>query len=977
MSQTDRAILTGTATDSTGSAVPNATVTALAIATGQSRTAITTGAGAYTISALPVGFYTMTFTAPGLEKVEVQRFELQVGQTRTIDAVLSVAGVQSQVQVTADAPLAQTSAAVGGVIAGEQIQNLPVNGRNWNSLAVLTPGAIDTGVDDQKSIRFAGRATDDNNYRFDGVDATGIQNQGQRTSARLQISTEAIAEFRATATLYTAETGGTAGGQVEVVSKTGTNALHGSLFEFFRNDIFDARSFDSKRSTLPPFRLNQFGGSLGGAIIKNRTFYFLNYEGFRQVLGQTLTGVVPSPEYRARTLAVSPALKPILDAFPAGNIPTGNRDVYTWFGNGRQTATEDAGLFRLDHSFNEKTTGFLRFNMDSGVADSPLGGNGFLKDRIGTTIKPYNAIASVQHIFSPNILNDAKVGFNRSDFLTVNESVLPFAVTIPSFSTLNNSIQKVAASNSYSFLDNASFVFGRHTIKAGVEIRRVQINQSATAADDLTVAYNSAADFTNNIASSAVLNAVVPITGLRKTSVFGYVQDEFKLRPNLTFNVGLRYEYFGVFSEVNNHYVAFDPKSCAGGFCPAGSDFYFPDLGDFEPRVSVAWSPEALHGKTVIRSGYGIYYGEAQLGDLNAPVNNIAVRESLTSSGTPGLSYPVDRFLATATNSLTPRGLDRHRKNQNVQSWGLSVQQELVKDTVFEAGYLGSKGTHLFTRSGVNLVNPVTGLRQFPALGQVDYKTSDSNSTFHALQLQLRRNFNRGFLVSANYQWSHSINDGAVGGGEALAPENLNCRACDRGSSDQDIRQNLTASVVWELPVGRGKQLLNGAGGFWGTLVSGWELSGLGVARTGRPVNIVVTRRAGDLPDQNNANQRPDYVYSVLPNPDHQTVQRYLNLTAYAVPAKGTWGNLGKNTARGPGLWQVDPALSKRTRLREGLDLQFRAEIFNVFNRAQYGDPVNNISNTTQFGTIVAPVNTGATGSGTPRQIQLMLRVSF
>ena len=421
-------------------------------------------------------------------------------------------------QVTAEAPLAQTSAAVGGVIAGEQIQNLPVNGRNWNSLAVLTPGAVDTGVDDQKSIRFAGRATDDNNYRFDGVDATGIQNQGQRTSARLQISTEAIAEFRATATLYTAETGGSAGGQVEVVSKTGTNALHGSLFEFFRNNVFDARSFDSKSSSLPPFRLNQFGGSLGGAILKNRTFYFVNYEGFRQVLGQTLTGVVPSPAYRARTLAASPALKPILDAYPAGNLPTSNADVYTYFGTGRQTATEDAGLFRLDHSFTDKTTGFLRFNMDSGIADAPIGGNGFLADRIGTTIKPYNAIASLEHIFSPSVLNDAKVGFNRSDFLTVNESVLPFAVTVPTFSTLNNSIQKIAVSNSFSFLDNATFVFGRHTLKAGVEIRRVQINQSATATNDLTVAYASAADFTNNVASSVVLNAAVPITGLRKTS---------------------------------------------------------------------------------------------------------------------------------------------------------------------------------------------------------------------------------------------------------------------------------------------------------------------------------------------------------------------------------------------------------------------------------------------------------------------------
>jgi hypothetical protein len=717
--------------------------------------------------------------------------------------------------------------------------------------------------------------------------------------------------------------------------------------------------------------LNQFGGSIGGAIVKNRTFYFVNYEGFRQVLGQPLTGLVPSASYRAQVLAVSPALKPILDAYPAGTAATSDPNVNTWYGSGRQTGSEDAGLARVDHRFDDKTNGFLRFNMDSGVADAPNGGNGFLRDRLGTTIKPYNAILSLQRVISPSMLNDAKVGFNRSDFFTGQESVLPYAVTDPSFTTLTNSIQKIAVSNSFSFVDNFTWVFGRHTLKAGVEIRRVQINQSATASNDLTVAYASASDFIKNAASSVLLNATVPITGLRKTSEFGFVQDEFKLRPNLTLNLGLRYEYFSQFHEVNNHYLVFDNKSCPAGFCPPGSAFYFADPYDFAPRIALAWSPRGMHGKTVIRSGYGVYYGEAQLGDLNAPVNNIAVRLALTSAGTPGLSFPVDSFLATTTNSLTPRGLDRHRKNQMVQSWGLSVQREFLPETVFEAGYLGTKGTHLFTRSDTNLVDPVTGLRQFPALGLVDYKTSDSNSTFHALQLQLRRNFHYGFLVTANYQWSHSINDGSVGGGEALAPENINCRACDRGSSDQDIRQYFASSAVWQIPYARGLH------GVARKAFDGWELSGIGSARSGRPVNLMVTRKVTDLPDQNNANQRPDYVYGAATTPSHQTVGDWLNLSAYAVPTKGKWGNVGKNTARGPGLWQMDPALTRRMRLTERFALDFRAEMFNVLNRAQYGDPVASISNAVQFGRIVAPVNTGSTGSGTPRQMQFMLRLSY
>lgn len=976
--QADRAAITGTVLDGSGQVVAGAKMTVESRATGFRRSVDTTAAGTYTITALQPGLYFAEFAAPGFSTQRVEEFELQVGQTRTIDAKLTVAAVNTTVEVVAEAPLAETSAAVTGVIAGSQIQNLPVNGRSWASLMSLVPGAVDTGTNDQRSVRFAGRGIDDANYRFDGVDATGIQNSAQRVATRLQVSTEAIAEFRASAALYTAESGGTDGGQVEIVSKTGTNQFHGSVFEFLRNSYFDARSFDARTSSPPAFRLNQFGGSVGGPVITDRTFFFAAYEGLRQSLGQPLSGVVPSAAFRAAALAKSPALATILNAYPVGSSHTKDPNVDNWFGSGKQTLNADSGLFRVDHRINDKLNLFLRMSGDGEIGDVPIGGNGFLQDRAGTTIYPWNAAIGIQQIFSPTMLNDAKIGFNRSNFYTNNETVLPFAVTVPSFSTLNNYLSKVAVSNSFSFVDNFSKVLGRHTLKAGIEIKRIQVNQSATASDDLTVAYASAADFINNVVSSAVLNATVPVLGLRKTNYFSYVQDEFKVLPNLTLNVGLRYEYFGVFHEVLGRGIPFDPKTCGPtGFCAPGAEFYHPDPLDFSPRVSIAWAPKYFKGKTVIRTGYGNYYGEAQLGDLNAPINNVATRLSLTSSSAPGLAYPVAPFLATATNSLTPRGLDRNRVNQNVAQWGLSVQQEVAADTVFEAGYLGTKGTHIFTRSYVNEVNPLTNTRPFPTLGLVDYKTSDSNSEFNALQLSLKRNFHKGFLLVANYEWAHSINDGAVGGGEALAPQNVNCRACDRGSSDQDIRQVLTTSAVWNLPFGRGKSLLGNVHGFFGELVSGWELSGIGTARTGRPVNILVTRKTTDLLDQNNASQRPNYVAGqpiYLPN---QTVQGWLNPAAFATPAKGAWGNLGKNAARGPGLWQVDPALTKSFHITERFSTTFRAEAFNIFNRAMYGDPVNNISNTAQFGTITGPINTGATGSGTPRQFQFMLRLNY
>ena len=970
--QTDRATVTGTILDPAGSVVPNASIDILSVATGQHRTTHSTERGVYNIPALPIGTYRMEVSAHGFATEHLDQITLQVGQTQTINVHLQIVATRSTVNVEGESPLVESTAAVGGVVSGSQVQNLPLNGRDWSGLMSLVPGAIDTGTNNQNSVRFAGRGLDDNNFRFDGVDATGIQNQEQRTSVRLQMSTEAIAEFRANSGLYTAESGGSPGGQVDIVSKVGTNQIHGSAFEFLRNSFFDARSFDTRTSSPPPFRLNQFGASIGGPILKDRTFYFLNFEALRQTLGQSLTGVVPSASFRAATLAKSPALKPILDAFPAGMAPTGNPNVDAWFGSGSQTVDETSGLARIDHKINDKTFAFIRFNTDFANLDSPLGGNGgFLLDRLATNVKPTNAIISVQRIISPTALNDFKIGFNRSDWGTNNETNLPYQISVPNFTTLNNYLGQSAVSNSFDILDNFSRTINQHTIKAGVEIRRVQINQSAGLRDDLRISYSSLAGFQNNQASSVTLAAALPVLGLRKTSEYGYIQDEWRPRPNLTVNLGLRYEYYGAFSEVRNRAQVLDPRSCPnGGFCPPGSDFYFPDSHGLASRIAVAWSPTVFHGKTVIRTGYGNFYGEGQLGDLNAPINNEATRLSLTNTFTPGLSFPVQPFLATASNSATPRGLDRYHRNQNVAEWGFSVQHELDPGTVMEVGYLGSKGTHLFERTYVNLVDPLTGTRPDPALGQVDYKTADANSTFHALQVSFRRNLRAGILVSANYQWSHSINDGSVGGGESVAAQNIGCRACDRASSDQDIRHVFTSSFVWKMPAPHWN-------GFAGTFFRGWELSGIGTARTGRPVTILVTRPPSALPDQNNVNQRPNYVFGIPQLVAVQTPQAWLNPAAYAIPAAGTWGNLGRNTARGPSLWQVDPALTKRTPINDRFSIDFRVEAFNVFNRAQYGDPINNFSNTAQFGSITSPFNTGATGSGTPRQIQFMLRMNY
>lgn len=967
--QVDRAVLTGTITDRSAGRIADATVTVTFADTGLQRQVRTSDAGSYYISSLPIGTCNLVVSKPGLQTVRVENVSLAVGETRNVDMQMDVARVESQVDVeAATSPLETNSAAVASVIQSAQVQNIPLNGRNWATLMVLTPGAIDTGDSDQKSVRFVGRSIDENSFRFDGVDATGIVNQGLKGGARLQFSTESIAEFRVNSALYSAENGEVIGGQVDIVSKSGTNDLHGSAFEFLRNDKLDARSpFDP--STLPPFRLNQFGGSIGGAIVKNKAFFFVNYEGLRQSLGQTLIGFVPSNAFRAQVLSTSPSLAPILNSYPAGTSPTADARVDQWSGRGSQNWREDSAMARFDYRFDDATTFYARYSVDDAFIDVPTS----LLQTQQTAVRPTNVVLDLLHVFSSTLINEVKAAVNRPAYHLYIPSNVASDVNVAGLSSLSFPFTNIQVPTSYSVIDNLTLVRGRHTIKAGVEVRRVHLNEGNSALGQISFA--TLDDFLHNRLNSADFTGELPIKGLRKTNVFAFVQDEFKFRPNITMNLGLRYEFYQPFSVVNGREIPFDIPAC-GGYCAPGSAMYFPNYLDFDPRVSITWSPNWSRGKTVIRSGFGMFHGEGQLNDLNAPIENDVTRFTLSQADIPNLSYPITPFIPLTQNAKTPRALDRHRKDSVVSSWGLSIQQALPASLVASVGYLGSEGYHIFTRDWLNTINPATGLRPLPAFGQVDTKTSNGISNFNALQLSLQRHFANGFLLSTNYMWSHSINNGSVGAAEAVAPENIACRACERGSSDQDIRQTFSASAIYELPLGKGRHFLNG-NGFAQTIFGGWELSGIGMARTGIAVNILDSREASDLPDGVADNQRPNVVPGVsLTPPAGTTPNLWINPAAFSTPAPGTWGNAGRNLVRGPGLWQMDIGLSKQFHPIERIALRFRGEVFNLFNRAQYGNPIGNISDP-NFGRITSLINSGATGTGTPRQIQFSMRVSF
>jgi hypothetical protein len=526
----------------------------------------------------------------------------------------------------------------------------------------------------------------------------------------------------------------------------------------------------------------------------------------------------------------------------------------------------------------------------------------------------------------------------------------------------------VEVGTSWNYLDNLSITRGRHTWKLGVEIRRIWLNNSAHARPLNVLTYTSDANFMNNVADSISVQGALGVGGMRRTFWMGFAQDEIKVGPNLTLNLGVRYEFYSVMHEVLGRAKMVDFVSC-GGFCPPGTPYYSPDRNNFAPRLGLAWAPAVFKGKTAIRTGFGVYYGAGQNDDFSPPHESIANNYSLSSATVPNLSYPIEPFMAQLQGQgVAPGTIDRWRRDLYYENWDFDIQQQLPRSLVLSVGYQGSEGHKLSDSTTLNRINPAIGARPFPQFAGVGQKRNDGNSNFNALQVSLKRSFQHGFLWQTQYQWSKGITDASVGAGEGVAVENLSCRACDRSVSPYDVRHNIMNSAVYQLPFGTGRRFLHG--GLAGRLIGGWDLSGTGLARTGLPVNIVVTRSASQMLDGVSSNQRPDLVpgVSIIPA-GGQTITQWWNIAAFAVPAKNTWGNSGRFLGHAPGFYELNSALEKRFPVHEHWNASFRAEAFNLFNHAILNAPAANISTPATFGKI--------TGSSTPRRIQLMFRVEF
>jgi Carboxypeptidase regulatory-like domain len=971
--QVDRTAITGRVTDQQGNRIPQSIVRATENATGFQRETLTTSQGTYELPGLPPGIYSVQFLKAGFAPLITQRVEQIVGQTRTLDARLELARGSEQTTVTE--PLVQldkVDATIGAAIEQAQVSDLPINGRNWATLTSLAPGAIDNGAGDQRTIRFAGHGLDDNNLTLDGVDATAVYNQEQREYMRLNIPLDAIEEFQVQSQNFGADTqSGTAGGQVSVASPSGTNSFHGQAFDYFRNNALDARSpFDG--TSPDPFLLNQFGGAFGGPIRRRKTFFYANYEGLRQRLDGTQIGLVPSPAFAAQAALTSPTLIPILQAYPSGTTPTSNSSVWQYDAPGRQVDNEDSGMVRLDHYFNERSTGFVRFNADEAVEIIPTGQ--LIAHQLIDT-KFNNGVIALSHVFTPALINDAKFGINQTIYHTANLSPVPFGVAVSGFSSLTGSSTTDYPSKTFDAIDNLSWAKGKHVVKFGFETRWILLNQGTSQSGTLT--YTSTTAFLDNNMGSASYTAILPLVRQRKTQYFGFVQDEWRATAHLTITAGVRYNFFNALHAIGNDDVPFDFATC-GGYCPSTDSFFHPRSLDFDPRLGIAWA----HGDTVLRVGAGIYHTDGQEDDQNLPISNTVDRYSFSNTSFPMLSYPLAPFLeyaeAGGLGVVSPRDLDRNRKDDYVAAWTASVQRKLPLSILGTASYLGNKGTHILTTTYVNLVNPQTGIAPYPAFGPVSWRGDVGNSTFHGLQLNARRAFQNGFLFSANYMWSHSINDGSIGGGESDTPQDSFCRSCDKASSDDDVRQLFNLSAVYQLPFGAGKQYLSSPG-IARTVLGGWTLSTIGTSQTGLPFNITIDRSNGSVPGDFaiSGEERPNYVYGIsLTPPGGSTPGEWVNPAAFSIPASGTFGNLGRNAFRAPGISEVELALAKDVLVGEHMKIRFRADAFNVLNRAQYGAPNADFSQT-NFGVITSTISNYATGRGTPREFQLSAKISF
>ena len=1073
------ASIRGTVTDPSGAAVASAAITVRNSETGATRSATSDSAGNYLVLVLPVGLYEVSASKSGFQDTTRSGISLNANQEVDIDIHLPVSLAKSSVTVTEDAPIVNTTTSdVSGLVGAKEIKQLPLNGRSYDLLLTLNPGIINftsqktggTGISNSttaNNFAVSGNRPQQNLFLLNGVEFTGAAENNMTPggpSGQL-LGVEAVREFNVERDSYGAEFGKHPGGQVIIVTQSGSNAWHGSLYEFVRNSALDAANYFDQGGP-PPFQRNQFGASTGGAIQKDKTFFFTNYEGYRQDLNQTSVAFVPGLNARA---AAIPSVQPYLNLWPTPpegsqefNVPGQPFGISEYFSSPLQTIREDFGTVRVDHNFSSKDSLAGIYTIDDGASTTATPANPYSTDIL--TLREQVLSAEETHVFSPSLLNTARFGFSRASYYFAGEptpgtpaasvpgflSGLPVGAVVVGGSTASNPQAQIglAGSNNgsnlpinrniFTYEDRFTWTRGRHQFSFGGWFQQFQSNEMIALSQYGQATFASLTSFiTQGIASSFLYDPAPTFMHWRSLFAAFYVEDVMRFSPTLTLSLGFRGESSTGWNEANGHAANYTfPDGIISNEPHVGSNFFTENNSSFlaQPRMALAWSP--LGPKTVLRAGFGMYNDlQDALGyraDQNAPFNPTYTVPNFHVS-----SFPIDPAAPVPSAArLVPGGVQPNMKVPTVISWSLRVQRELSPNTSLAVGYVGSHGYHELVGVDANTpipticpaahcpsvyptydpatydptqptsptnVPPTIGFpvgspyagapvpagsyyipsgapKANPTIANTWTWFSEGDSSYNALQVDITRRFSHNLSFRGVYTYSKVLDDGdsinqttaANAPGLVSNPYDL---SADKGRGTFDVTHMASINALYALPFGHGQAYASDLTGFSGHMVSGWSLASIITLQTGFPL----TPQLSYNPSNNGDTRNPVRPFT---NPDFHgplvlgRADRWFNPAAFIAPPTnlGFWGNAGRSIIDGPGLATWDFSVMKDTTLTERFRLQFRAEFFNLLNRANFNTP--NLIVFTAGSNAPSPTAGAITStSTTARQLQFALKL--
>jgi hypothetical protein len=1059
LAQNIRSTVTGRITDATSAAVPAASITITNLDTNQKRAAQSSESGDFIIPQLEPGSYTLTAEREGFRREVIRRILLETGQDVRLDIRLTVGAVTESVEVEATAPLVNAdNSNIGGVVERRKISELPLNGRNYLQLAVLQPNVLPpvqgSANANRGGLNIAGASEVSNLYVKDGIDNNSASDGASHTPIL-----DSVREFKVLTGTYSAEYGRASGAQVMVTTRSGGNGFHGTLWEFHRNAAFDARNFFA--ANKPAFRRNQFGAVAGGRLRKDKTFFFLGYEG--QLRGQQDSSRIALPPAAFRGGDFSSQAAPIRDPrannspFPGNRIPqtlwspqgTGLLALYPQpnlstipnFTASAATRNEaQQFMVRGDHKITEKDNAYLVYEWQDSGGRSPLANVGIPGYGTIGSSGTQHAVANWTHVFSPRWIGELRAGYSRLKVLNLHEDYqadvvnrlgilgltdvgrTPFnngapRVTLTGYSAIGGgtSSPQGRGENTYQYVGNMTFIRGPHTLKMGGDYFRFLYNSFNTSTGRGAFSFdgrytgNSVADLLLGLPFQAQRSLGEPFHNAVLTSWGFYFQDDWKVSPKLTLNLGLRYELHPALTERVNKLASFDPSTntliVAGGreayLGPGGRVLIRPrpdvgrqvfqtDFNNFAPRIGAAWRPV---NKTVLRAGLGLFYDIQMVGNGITPLSRSSPFREAQTAGP--FSFPVltnlrDMFNLTTSTPTVP-GIQRDIVSPYIAQYSFGVQRELARNLVIDVSYMGSAGRKLPVGLDINQALPgpgaVNSRRPYAGWGSISggYIMSMGTSNFNSMAIRLERRMTDGLSFLTSYAWSKSIDispgvatDDA--GAPALAQDARNARN-ERGVSTFHTPHRLVLSTVYSLPFDKlTENRLARA------IVSGWQTTGIFTAQAGRPFTVTSGRdesATGGTADRPNvignwrlANPTPDRWFNPCTLLANGTRRNCLpaDTPAWQVNAPGTFGNSGRTALRGDKSINLDLGIYRKFTITERLSAQFRAEAFNIMNRATFLLPIGNAANAA-FGQITGAVTSGDFGA--QRQFQLALKLSF